>query len=279
MCAEQSRNEKDRRWNSARFLDLDLGESTSSSTALLQVPESVKEETDSAISSVETDVKTPVKAAPAVENPIFKDIAHRHSLRVCLKDADEERTYVEELVEASSLGSGCSSPDLLISSSHYVMDPSVFDQLETKRSHSETSDDEKDTLDRRILFDCVNEVLERLLETQVSCMRWTGLLQPSVRKRPMGRQLVKEVLVELEDIPCAVSEDVCDTVYVILQKDLMKGRGQQWSHYNKEREEVGVAVERMIVKDLIEETVRELSGCFGRNPLVEGGPSRRQLFA
>jgi hypothetical protein len=40
-------------------------------------------------------------------------------------------------------------------------------------------------------------------------------------------------------------------------------------------EEVGVAVERLIVKDLIEETVWEPSACFGQNPLA----SRRQLFA
>lgn len=278
-CAEQSRDEKDRRWSSARFLDLDNEDSATSSTVLLKAPESVKDETDSARSEVSTCVTTPEKSDPALEAPAVKASAHRHSLCVCLSDADEERAYVEELVEASSLGSGCSSPDLLNLSSNCVMDPSVFDQLETKRSHMDASDDEKDTLDRRILFDCINEVLERFLEMQVSCMRWTGLLQPSLRKRPMGRQLVKEVLVELEDIPCAARGDACDTVYVILQKDLVTGRGQQWSDHNKELEEVGVAVEKMIVKDLIDETVRELSASLYKNPLAAGGASRRQLFA
>jgi hypothetical protein len=196
MFPEQSRNEKDRRWSSARFLDLDLEDNTA--TALLKVSESVKD----------AGVK---KSEPVLE---VEDSAYRHGLRVCLRDAEEERRYVEELVEASLLGSGCSSPDFL---GNYVMDPSVFDQLETKRSHL---DEEKDALDRRILFDCVNEVLERLLEAQVS---WKG---PSLRKRPMGRQLVKDVLVELGDIPCAASDDVSDVVYVILQKDLVKGRGR-----------------------------------------------------
>ncbi|KAG0596789.1 hypothetical protein M758_UG285200 [Ceratodon purpureus] len=278
VCLQkQSRNEKDRRWSSARFLDLDLEDRTTSSTALLTVPESVKEETDSAISVVDTDVTTLEKSEPALEVPVFKDSTHRHSLRICLNDADKERTYVEELVEASLLGSGCSSSDLLALFSDYVIDPIVFDQLESKRTYLDTSDNERETLDRRILFDCVNEVLERLLETQVSRMRWRGLFQPILRKRLMGRQLVNEVLFELEGISSAASEDVCDTVYVILQKDLVKGRGQ-WSDYNKELEEVGVVVELMIIKDLIDETVGELSACLGQNPLAAGGASKRQLF-
>lgn len=186
---------------------------------------------------------------------------------------------------AAELGSGCSSPEQLLgSSTRYVMDPTIFDQLETKRGRSlelEASEsEEKDALDRRILFDCVNEVLEKLLETQLTCMQWTGLLlQPRLRKRPVGHQLVKAVLTELEDIPCAASEDVFDTVYVILQKDLLKGRGQQWSDYSRELEEVGVVVERMILKDLIEETVRELSACFGQSNFPAAESSRRQLFA
>jgi len=248
VCAEQSlRSEKDRRWSSARFLDLDL-EETSPSAASIKPPESAQDISDSPATAVP-------ETHESLEIPKPSHQRHRH-LRVCLKDPDEESLYVEDLLQA------CSFPSE-IPSSNYVIDPTIFDQLESKRVNSS----EQDVLDRRILFDCVNEVLERLLEAQ---LRWSRL-----QKRPVG---VKEVLTELEDVPCVASEDVCDTVYVILQKDLLKGRGQQWSDYNKELEEVGVAVERMIVKDLIDETVRELNAWQSHLP-VASESSRRQLFA
>lgn len=194
-----------------------------------------------------------------------------------MRDADAERIYVEDLVKASELKGRCDTSGFFNSSTGYVLDLDIFDELETKRSRFES--DERDILDRRVLFDCVNEVLEKLLETQLDCMQLTRLVKPRLRKRPTGMQLLKEVFAELLDIPCAASEDVCDTVYVILQKDLVRGRGQQWSDYNKELEDVGITVEKMIVKDLIEETVRDLSACCRQNPLSVVESSRRQLFA
>lgn len=239
-CAEQSL--QDRRWSSARFLDLDLEHETTAvptQSVTLKVPESCE---------------------------------HRHRLRVCLKDADEESRYVEDLVYAAEL---CSSPSTHHNNNNnnsYVMDPTLFDEMESKRGPV----DECNALDRRILFDCVNELLERVLETEQQ-QRWRFQL----RKRPRGgKQLVAEVLTQLADIPCtANSDDVCDTVYVILQKDLLK-RGQHWSHYNDELDEVGVAVERLIVKDLIEDTVRDLLCSFHSSlPAAVPESSRRQLFA
>ncbi|XP_024376757.1 uncharacterized protein [Physcomitrium patens] len=269
---DQLSPQDDRLWNSARFLDLDL--ENTPLPALQNVPDANDLQSKlKTVSAVDTDSNVQDQHIPMPTN-VFKN---QNRFLACMRDADAERIYVEDLVKASELKGRCDTSGFFNSSTGYVLDLDIFDELETKRSRFES--DERDILDRRVLFDCVNEVLEKLLETQLDCMQLTRLVKPRLRKRPTGMQLLKEVFAELLDIPCAASEDVCDTVYVILQKDLVRGRGQQWSDYNKELEDVGITVEKMIVKDLIEETVRDLSACCRQNPLSVVESSRRQLFA
>lgn len=283
--------DSERRWTSARFLDLNLEDASPATVLEVTVPSvstndqlktsEISEDCDNLLAKCLDKYATELKAPTDIH---AKTKESKNKLRICLKDADEERTYVKDLVIASQLTDASSFADCLWSTTGYMIDPSIFDQLELNREQGDLSlekktseeDIERDALDRRILFDSVNEILE----DNLSPTRWTGLLRTNVCKRPAGQQLIQEVWDKLQDIPCTASDEVCDTVFTILQKDLLKGRGQNWSSYEKELGQITTEVEKMIVKDLIDETVRDLCALGGRDFLpLPFEATRRQLFA
>lgn len=282
--------DSERRWSSARFLDLNLQDASPATVLEVTVPSistndqlktsETSEDSANLLAKLLDKYATELKAPTDID---AKTKERKNKFRICLKDADEERTYVKDLVIASQLTDASSFADCLWSVTSYIIDPSIFDQFELNREQGDlslskkTSEDiERDVLDRRILFDSVNEILE----ANLSPTRWTSLLRTNVHKRPASQQLIQEVWDELKDIPCTASDEVCDTVYTILQKDLLKGRGQNWSNYDKELGQITTEVEKMIVKDLIDEAVRDLCTLGGRDLLhLPFEATRRQLFA
>jgi hypothetical protein len=87
---------------------------------------------------------------------------------------------------------------------------------------------------------------------------------------------------KLQHVPCVLSEDVCDTFYTILLKDLHK-TAKQWTGMDGELGEISLEVERMIVKELIEEIVKDLASGFCSSCHLSTKPiepvARRKLFA
>lgn len=73
-----------------------------------------------------------------------------------MKSASEETSYISDLLTASSLTTEHPTPNL--ATTHYVINPIIFDKLEAKFASS-ADYDEIASLDRRILFDSVNKVL------------------------------------------------------------------------------------------------------------------------
>ncbi|XP_024359714.1 uncharacterized protein [Physcomitrium patens] len=136
---------------------------------------------------------------------------------------------------------------------------------------------------RQLLIDFTIEVLTTKLAENESAETW---LEPSwartEQQHQFKRQSIENIIwKELQDLPCTSSYDICDAVQGILQKDF-GSQGPKWTGFRTEVGEVGVEVEKMIYKDLMDEVVRELK-CFGScrhlTNIFEGGSGpRRQLF-
>ena len=209
--------------------------------------------------------------------PIFKDA-----------ELDEERAFVESFPLAPKGVTSCTFDDSSVINSY------VSDKTKTKRSRFELTDTESinenllESLQSNgvlqennhlLLLDCLEEIMERVLESQSNLMIWAGVPPETICERTKGKQLEQELWIELQDIKrSASSEDICEIVHIRLQRDLIKCQGRQWSTFNKDREQVVRDMETMIVEDLIEEAVKDLCALERRTPSLPIEATRRQLF-
>jgi hypothetical protein len=185
------------------------------------------------------------------------------------KDAElgEERALEESLLLAPKVATSCRFHDNNETSS------CVSDKFKTKPSGGELTENiiNENLLDslqsngifqennHMLLLDCLEEIMERILESQSDLMLWAGLPPATLCERTKGKQLEQELWIELRDIQrTASSEDICETVHRLLQRDLIRCQGRQWSTFTKDREQIGTDMEAMIVEDLIEEAVQDL---------------------
>ncbi|CAK9871930.1 unnamed protein product [Sphagnum jensenii] len=233
------------------------------------------------------EIQLPIDSVPGTDLP-------SDSHGICLWDKDEEREYVRDILVASGVTDNC-----LPWTSGYIMDLTYFGDLESKRRHqqqpSNTKENdahygrlqtcsEKEALGRRVLFDATNEILVHKLDpVKFIPLPWIGRDQPQLQQKPARQhQLVQEIWDELQHVPCVQSEDVNDTLYTILLKDLHK-TAKQWTGMDGELGEISLEVERMIVKELIEEIVKDLASGFYSSCHLSTKPiepvARRQLFA
>jgi hypothetical protein len=212
---------------------------------------------------------------------------------ICLWSKDEEREYVRDMLVVSRViteddddtsSSGINNCRLQWGhSSGYnnMMDVNQFDDLEARwrrrqqqqaSSFNNTKENdfflferrqtclENEAVGRRVLFDGTNEILVQKLDpVKFNPLPWIGGRdRPQPQEKPSGQQLIQQVWDELQDVPCVASEDVCDTLYTILHKDL-RNTEKKWSDMDAEVSEVSLDLERMIVKDLIDEIVKDLT--------------------
>jgi hypothetical protein len=215
---------------------------------------------------------------------------------ICLWSKDEEREYVRDTLVVSRVITEDDDDDDDTSSSginncrlqwgrsngyNNIMDVNQFDDLEARwrrrqqqqaSSFNNTKENdfflferrqtclENEAVGRRVLFDGTNEILVQKLDpVKFNPLPWIGGRdRPQPQEKPSGQQLIQQVWDELQDVPCVASEDVCDTIYTILHKDL-RNTEKKWSDMDGEVSEVSLDLERMIVKDLIDEIVKDLT--------------------
>lgn len=164
--------------------------------------------------------------------------------------------YVYEMLMASGLlGTGSDDGPVLPTRLHKsgcVMDPGLFLLLEQR--HRSKSQGEK--LRRRLLFDAVNEMLARKVES-------AGLVQ----SRPVhGRaQLLKELCTEIDRLTAhrgggggggaaSFDDEEDDALKPIVSEHMMQ-QSEGWADFGKEASGLVLDIERSIFKDLIGELV------------------------
>ncbi|CAM6102899.1 unnamed protein product [Calypogeia fissa] len=193
-------------------------------------------------------------------------------LKSLILQSQAEKVYVRDVLVVSGASMGLKA----INPSGGMIDNTVFDYLEEKQGSADYGMDLKDepehdlekcdeererqVMDRRMLFDCVNDALTTVLVPFVNPQPWMqSFLVKPLRKRPTGQLLVQQVWDELKALPPEKpSDDICDSLYNVLQKDLVLPRNS-WTEFNDEVEDIGLEVEKMIFKDLVEETLLDIT--------------------
>eukprot|EP01018_Ginkgo_biloba_P021938 Gb_11462 [translate_table: standard] len=237
--------------------------------------------------AAQTVLKITSNGFQKAEMDSVESIVESESFHCINTNHNSEFGYLADILLASGLLEDKENNSVVFHSSGFPVDPQLYFVLEQRRANVASSklnnglDSYKKTdlekINRQLIFNTTNEILCRKLSPHLH-------LQPQIyssnkiqRKRPSGQQLLKQVWDEFQSLPSAPSEDICDTLCTILQKDLADTR-DLWSDHTTEHAEVVLDIERMIFKDLIDETIWDMaivSGQCRQSNLVAG--TRRQL--
>uniref|UniRef100_A0A1D1Y8N1 Protein LONGIFOLIA 2 n=1 Tax=Anthurium amnicola TaxID=1678845 RepID=A0A1D1Y8N1_9ARAE len=212
--------------------------------------------------------------------------ANDHMTSLC-ELHNPDHGYVSQVLLASgflSTGPNGPMPPIRLHKSGSVMDPGLFLELEQTKlgitkpqSLQETSArskcDHPEKLHRRLLFDTVNEILTRKLESAGRGPR----PRPDGRladKNTTGQQLLKELCLEIERLQSGVGfpDDEDDGLMPMLCQDVAH-QSEGWKDLGREVSGLVLDMERSIFKDLINEVVNGGSAASSGPPAK---PSRRR---
>ncbi|XP_010241886.1 PREDICTED: uncharacterized protein LOC104586374 isoform X2 [Nelumbo nucifera] len=189
----------------------------------------------------------------SVLDPLLEDIISPASIpsqfeinsRSCMENKRSIFKYVSAVLEASGLSSsgeflrGCHSSD-------YILEPSLFDEVEVITSQL--------CGDRKLLFDCINEILVEMYQCYFSCTPWVSFVKPNTRPVPVGKHIIDEVWEGMDwHIQPQLPQQTLDQ---IVGKDMAKSGA--WMDLKLDTENIGSEMGEAILEDLMEETISEL---------------------
>ncbi|KAH6767755.1 hypothetical protein C2S52_018738 [Perilla frutescens var. hirtella] len=125
------------------------------------------------------------------------------------------------------------------------------------------------SLQRRLIFDAVHEILDR-----------NRRLPPWKAVSDVAEPSLDRVWAEfrrMREQDCT-AEDLFDTICGVLKKDLARDGVSGWGDCPVEMSEAILDIERLIFKDLISETIRDLAVFESRNTLPSMMPRRKLVF-
>ncbi|GAB4845374.1 hypothetical protein Ancab_038782 [Ancistrocladus abbreviatus] len=204
------------------------------------------------------------------------------------ENTNPDHRYVSEILLASGLllrdlSSGMTA--FQIHPSGHAINPELYFVLEQtkasslllKQDKAAHSKPDPEKLNRKLIFDAVNEILtKKLVSVGLSSEPW---LRPDklTQKTLTAQKLLRELCAEIEQLQpkksrCSLVEDE-DGLKTILWEDVMQ-RSDKWTDFRAEISGLVLDVERSIFKDLVDEIV------IGEAAAVKGKPNRhcRQLF-
>ncbi|CAL9085093.1 unnamed protein product [Musa textilis] len=190
--------------------------------------------------------------------------------------------YVLEILLATGFLSRQQAVPFQLHSSGHAINPDLYGVLEQPKQgwFSELepiyrkADAEKKHR-RKLVFDVVNEILSRQMESNAYRHRPDLLLQTG--RKPSGRQLLEEVCSEITRLEAENTRSTSsgDDVDFMSGEDVLD-RSEGWVDYGMEQSKVALQIERLIFKDLINEVVSDATEAG-----LQHKPSklRRQPFA
>ncbi|KAF2312759.1 hypothetical protein GH714_039861 [Hevea brasiliensis] len=143
--------------------------------------------------------------------------------------------------------------DLEINQAHEIISPHLFKQLESQKDGL-VSDDVEARLERKVLFDCVNECLD------IRCRRYVGggykIWAKGVtmvrRKEWLAEEVLKDISAWKGMGDCMVDE--------LVDKDMSSQYGR-WMDFEVDAFLLGTEIEGQIYSSLLEEVVADIFGC------------------
>ncbi|KAJ0501894.1 putative protein LONGIFOLIA [Helianthus annuus] len=207
---------------------------TSSSNSVLPSPVSVL---DPAFDKDES-----LSPSPVMKRTIdFKDLADDLDDDIWSSPATPTEDF-EEFISGDSDFKYIS--EILRASKYLPVNSSAFLFLEKQQSLNENDSSNSSKLQRKLVFDVVTEILNHNKD-----------LPPSLTK---SSNTVKKICSEFQKIrEPETAENLLDQICSVLKKDLAGDNG--WGDHPVEISEAVLYIERLIFKDLVSETIRELA--------------------
>ncbi|KAM0064489.1 putative protein LONGIFOLIA [Helianthus debilis subsp. tardiflorus] len=223
---------------------------TSSSNSVLPSPVSVL---DSAFDKDES-----LSPSPVMKRTIdFKDLAG--DLDDDIWSSPPTPTEDEEFISGDSDFKYIS--EILRASKYLPVNSSAFLFLENQQSLNENDSSNSSKLQRKLVFDVVTEILNHNKD-----------LPPSLTK---SSNTVKKICSEFQKIrEPETAENLLDQICSVLKKDL--ARDNDWGDHLVEVSEAVLYIERLIFKDLVSETIRDLAQFAGKTTVL--APRRKLVF-
>ncbi|KAK2987119.1 hypothetical protein RJ640_019679 [Escallonia rubra] len=157
--------------------------------------------------------------------------------------------------------------DILRASSYLPEDSDVFSLLEEQHYLKGSDTSKVSRLQRRLIFDTVTEIVDRNRQLPPWKATNSDLARPLLRLIWSEFQKIRErdTAVELFEIVCGV-----------LKKDLAGDAANGWGDCPVETSEAVLDIERLIYKDLVGETIRDLVEFAGKSGV--SAPRRKLIF-
>lgn len=168
------------------------------------------------------------------------------------KSGDCDYVYISEILRASN---------------YLLEDSDVFLLLEKQQYLKGKDTSEVPRLQRRLIFDTINEILNRNRE-----------LPPWKPNSWTNSTSLQKIWSEFERLrETDASEDLFEVIRGVLRKDLSGDGASGWLDWPVEMSEAVLDIERLIFKDLIGDTIRDLAA-FSGNCSKGSAPRRKLVF-
>lgn len=179
------------------------------------------------------------------EDDIFIQDVSTSQIDVCLRNNGEEKDatfrYIKNLLFASGLN--YNEIEVTWQSTYAPLDPSLMDQVVAPSSQIPEY--------RKLLFDCVNEVLLESYIHLFGCCPWLSFVKRGIQPIPTGQQFMEKVA-EIVASYLVVHQGLNQTV----EKDMAKNK--LWMDLRFDAEDIAFQIGHSILYKLMEETILEL---------------------
>lgn len=171
----------------------------------------------------------------------------------CEKSCMEDKEVIFEYVKAVLQASGSNWDELCVKclASDQLLDPSLFDEVECFPNQL--------GYDRKLLFDCTDEVLLEVCQYHFGCCPWLSFMKPSIRPVQNMKKAIHEVWkgVYWHLLPMPLPH----TLDQIVKKDM--ARMGTWMDLHFDVDTIGLEIGEAILEDLIKDIIM---GCVDDNP-------------
>uniref|UniRef100_A0A2P2M8E5 Uncharacterized protein MANES_02G056100 n=2 Tax=Rhizophora mucronata TaxID=61149 RepID=A0A2P2M8E5_RHIMU len=203
------------------------------------------------------------------EEPISDEITSSYN------SSNPNHRYVSEIFLASGLLQDFESINLHPTS--HPINPNLFVALEKAKASTrhinealteKKMSEAQGKIQRKLLFDVMNEILDHKLQLESSCKQWPSR-HIMAKQGPKGHQLLKELCSEIDRLQSSnTSRDLDeedDNLRSILWADMMH-QSMHWTACHSEVPGLVLDIERLIFKELINEVVIAETIALQRQP-------------